>query len=164
MRAATQSDACRLACLRPSAATVYAPPADAPPDLARLAELYDRSLLLDRCAERISRTAEGAMRLSLMRRRLLLSMRAAGLPESRWVRVGRRGLYLEPDPAARPDAPAYRLHAAPWAMVRFAPLAEALGPPLGRRALAFAAFVWSSVRRSAPTRARTSPIPEDRQP
>ena len=91
-------------------------------DQARLAELHDRALLLDRCAARISRTAEGAARLGLLRHRLLLSMRAAGLPESRWVRVGRFGLYLEPrpEPASSPTGPAYRLHTAPWASVRLA--------------------------------------------
>lgn len=99
-------------------------PADAAPDPERLAELYDRSLLLDRCAGKISRTQEGALRLSLMRQRLLLSMRAAGLPESRWFRLGRRGLYLEPATPANDAAPPYRLHAAPWAAVRRAPAAE----------------------------------------
>ena len=91
-------------------------------DQARLAELHDRALLVDRCAVRISRTAEGSARLALLRHRLLLSMRAAGLPESRWVRVGRVGLYLEPrpEPASSPTGPTYRLHTAPWAAVRLA--------------------------------------------
>lgn len=105
------------------------PSPDARTDLARLVELHDRALLLDRCAARIPRTAEGAARLALLRERLLLSMRAAGLPESRWFRVGRFGLYLEPcdEPASSPTGPAYRLHTAPWVAVR---LAFAAGVPL----------------------------------
>lgn len=78
------------------------PSPDGGADSARLAELHDLALLLDRCAARISRTVEGAARLALLRQRLLLSMRAAGLPEARRFRVVKRVLaYLPPD-GARP--------------------------------------------------------------
>lgn len=130
-----------------------APPStlDAAPDLARLAELYDRSLLLDRCARALSQSAAGAVRLARMRQRLLLSMRAAGLPESRWFRVGRFGLYLEarPDPAPSPPGHAYRLYTAPWAAVRFAPAGEAPAATLSRTRGAspvFAAYLSFSLR------------------
>ena len=135
-------------------------------DQARLAELRDRALLLDRCAARISRTVEGAARLALLlRRRLLLSMRAAGLPERRWVRVGRVGLYLEPrpEPASSPIAAAYRLRTAPWAAVRLAFAAKLPVDTLrrgrrGARILLVAAYhLRAYVRRSARLREGSGP-------
>ena len=114
-----------------------APPSSSMPDVSRLTELRDRLLLIDRCEAGLARAgASGApstRRLAQMRQRLLLSMRDAGLPEDRWYRLGRRGLYLERADGVSDLAPgaAYRLHDALWSAVRFAPAGEPPGDTLG---------------------------------